>query len=360
MAPVVSALKQRERDAEVIVVSTGQHREMLYQALRLFDIVPDIELGVMTQEQGLAGLTSRLIAELDSVVSKVNPHWIIAQGDTTSVLCSALTAFYRRIGFAHVEAGLRTHDKFEPFPEEINRAFADLVADRLYAPTARAYDELVRSGVDEDLIVLSGNTVVDALQTAVLLPYDWSSGPLACIPEGKRLVLVTAHRRESFGKKFEQICGAIRELGARWGGSGVEFVFPVHLNPNVRRPVMEMLSGAEGVSLIEPLDYLSLIKLLARSVLTVTDSGGIQEEGPSLGVPVVVIRDRTERPEGVEAGVARLVGTSMEKIVREVSLLLDDEALRHGMVTRNNPYGDGKAGVRIVADLLNGAPRFSE
>ena len=352
MAPVIRELERHPESIRSVVCSTGQHREMLDQALGMFQIVPDRDLHLMTHNQGLAELTARLFSAIDGVLVDVRPSCVLAQGDTTSVFVAAVAAFYRGIPFGHVEAGLRTGDKRSPFPEEINRRLADAVGDLFFTPTERGRQMLLREGVSDHDIYVSGNTVVDALLDIAGRDYDWAGGPLAGVPSDKQLVLITAHRRENFGEPFRELCGAIRDLAYSFERDGVHFVYPVHLNPNVRAPVGEILANIPNVSLIEPVDYLSLVQLMKRSTLILTDSGGIQEEAPTFGVPVLVLRDTTERPEGVEAGVARLVGTGHGSIVTEASRLLSDPAERVKMAARANPYGDGKAAERIVTALL--------
>ncbi|HUU89939.1 MAG TPA: UDP-N-acetylglucosamine 2-epimerase (non-hydrolyzing) [Phycisphaerae bacterium] len=352
MAPVIKRLCADPARFRCLVCATGQHREMLDQVLDLFDIRPDVDLDLMRPDQTLSELTASLLTALDEVVRDMKPDWILAQGDTTTVAASALVAFYHDIPFGHVEAGLRTGDRRRPFPEEINRRIADLVADLYFAPTERARQALLNEGVRDADIRVTGNTVIDALLEIAARPYEWARGPLAALPGERDLVLITAHRRESFGEPFRELCRAIRSLANEFETDGVHFVYPVHLNPNVRRPVNEILSDLDNVSLIEPLDYLSLVHLMKHSKLILTDSGGIQEEAPSLGVPVLVMRDTTERPEGVEAGVVRLVGTSHDRIVSEARRLLQDSAAHRAMAIRRNPYGDGRAAERIVAAIL--------
>jgi UDP-N-acetylglucosamine 2-epimerase (non-hydrolysing) len=351
MAPVIRHLGEHPGEIRSVICSVGQHREMLNQVLPLFGIRLDYDLDLMQPDQSLAQLSAALFTGLDRVIREVEPDWVLAQGDTTSVFVASMAAYYRRVSFGHVEAGLRTGDKHRPFPEEINRRIADLVADLHFAPTERARQALLREGCREADVHVTGNTVVDALNDVAARPYDWSSGPLAGIPLQDKLVLITAHRRESFGEPFRELCLAIRELSRRF--PEVQFVYPVHLNPNVRKPVNDILSGLSNVTLIEPLDYLSLVQLLKRATVILTDSGGIQEEGVGLGVPVLVMRDMTERPEGVEAGAARLVGTSRERILAETERLLRDPAARQAMRIARNPYGDGHAGARIVSLLLD-------
>ena len=352
MAPVIKELERYPGQIRSIVCATGQHRQMLDQVLEIFEIHPDYDLAVMEPDQMLSQLTAMLLTRLDPVVEATRPDWILAEGDTTTVLVAALVSYYRRIAFGHVEAGLRTGDRYRPYPEEVNRFVADHLADALFAPTQQNRRALVQEGVPDERILVTGNTVIDALLTAAARPYDWSTSPLAGLPADKQLVLVTAHRRESFGTPLREVCLAIKELALRFEPHGFHFIYPVHMNPNVRQPVEGVLSDLSNVSLIEPLDYLSMIHLMKRSKLILTDSGGIQEEAPSLGVPVLVMRDTTERPEGVEAGVARLVGTNRQRIAEEAARLLQDPTAYAAMATRANPYGDGKASQRIVSLLL--------
>lgn len=352
MASVIKELGQHPDRVRSLVCVTGQHRQMLDQVLSLFAIQPDYDLNLMRPNQVLSQLTADLCAGLDPVVKETRPDWLLAQGDTTTVLAAALVAYYHQVPFGHVEAGLRTGDRYRPFPEEGNRRIADSLADLLFAPTERNRQALLREGCPEDRIRVTGNTVIDALLAVAEQPYDWSAGPLAGTPNDARLVLITAHRRESFGAPLREICLAIRELARRFASIGVHFVYPMHLNPNVRQPVGDILSGIPNVSLIEPLDYLAMAHLMKRSTLILTDSGGIQEEAPSFGVPVLVMRDTTERPEGVEAGVVRLVGTQRCRIEEEAERLLCDSAAHAAMAKGVNPYGDGRAAARIVAALL--------
>lgn len=352
MAPVIQRLADHPGRIRSLVCSVGQHREMLDQVLTLFRIKPDFDLKLMRPDQSLSQLTSVLFTALDQVISEVGPDWVLAQGDTTTVLAASMVAFYHRIPFGHVEAGLRTGDKQRPFPEEINRRVADMIADLHFAPTERARRALLLEGCREEDVHVTGNTVVDALNEIAARDYDCSRGPLASLPLERSLVLITAHRRESFGEPFRELCAAIRDLAHQFRQAGIHFVYPVHLNPNVRKPVNDILSGLQNVSLIEPLDYLALVQLLKRATIVLTDSGGIQEEAVGLRVPVLVMRDTTERPEGVEAGAARLVGTRRDRIVAEAERLLRDPAARRAMTTTSNPYGDGKASGRIVSLVL--------
>jgi UDP-N-acetylglucosamine 2-epimerase (non-hydrolysing) len=342
MAPVIKAL-QKETWADPVVVSTGQHREMTHQILSLFDIRIDHDLDVMVPNQTLSGLSSRIFAKLDPVLESGKFDLILVQGDTTSVMVASLAAFYRRIPVGHVEAGLRTHDIERPFPEELNRVITGLVTKLHFAPTARARDNLLNEGKPAQSVHVTGNTVVDAL-------LDVANRDFPCAfptrPD-RRLVLVTAHRRENFGEPILEICEALRELHDRF--PDLEFVYPVHPNPNIREPVYQSLGNLERVHLTAPADYQDLIMLMKRSVIILTDSGGIQEEAPALGKPVLVLRDETERPEAVEAGVAKLVGANHKRIVQEATRLLTDEASYASMARAGSPYGDGQAARRIVA-----------
>lgn len=353
MAPVIKLLSSDPERFRSILCVTGQHREMLRQALNIFDIVPDIDLNCMTSAQTLSQLTARLFERIADVLTEVKPDWVIAQGDTTTVFVAAMSAYYSGIKFAHVEAGLRTGDPRNPFPEEINRTFADTLAALCFAPTEYSRDILLKESYSTEKVLLTGNTVVDALANICTLPYRWQDGPLAHIDKTKRLVLVTAHRRESFGEPIRQICKALRHIADECSIDDVHLVFPVHLNPEVRIPVFEMLQNVPNLTMLEPLDYISFVHLMKNSELILSDSGGIQEEAPSFGVPVLIMRNKTERPEGVTAGVARLVGTSAEFIASSAISLLRDPKLRNSMRTTQNPYGDGNAAKRIIAALIS-------
>jgi UDP-N-acetylglucosamine 2-epimerase len=354
MAPVIAALRSRP-GMRTVVCSTGQHREMLQQVTDLFDIACDVNLDVMQPNQSLSALTARLFVTLSAAVADLRPDWLLVQGDTTTAFVGATVGYYHKVRVGHVEAGLRTGDKFRPFPEEVNRLFVTVVADDHFAPTERARQALLREDIPDAAVHLTGNTVVDAVLEVARRPYDWTAGPLRSVPANRALVLITAHRRESFGEPFRQICRAIRELANRHARTGVHFVYPVHPNPNVRQPVNEILCGAPNITLLDPLDYQSLVQLMKRSTLILTDSGGIQEEAPAFGVPVCVMRDTTERPEGVEAGLARLVGTSRTEIVEGVDHLICDPAARAKMSSAKNPYGDGRAAERIANVVAKGA-----
>lgn len=352
MAPVIKKLDKYEDQISSLVCVTGQHRQMLDQVLSLFDIQPDYDLDIMQPNQALSQLTADLFSKLDPVVKETRPDWILAQGDTTTVLVASLIAFYNRIPFGHVEAGLRTGNLAKPFPEEMNRRVADSISELLFAPTQRSRQALLDEGLSDEKILVTGNTVIDALLKAAELPYHWSSAILSSIPENAQIVMITAHRRESFGAPLREICFAIKELALQFERDGVHFVYPVHMNPNVQQPASEILSDLVNVSLTEPLDYLSLVNLMKRSRLILTDSGGIQEEAPSLGVPVLVMRDATERPEGIEAGVSKLVGTDAKRIVKETERLLKNQGAHSAMASAVNPYGDGHASERIVKAII--------
>ncbi len=354
LAPVVQQLAQDER-IESIVVATAQHRKMLDQVLSLFNIQPRRDLDLMREDQSLANLTAAIFTSLDPLLLEYQPDWLLAQGDTTTVMASALAAFYRQVKFGHVEAGLRTGDKQQPFPEEINRRVSSVVADLHFAPTEWARSNLLREGIPEHLIKVTGNTIIDALNQIREKPMPAEIEKLLRekkILSGEReLIMVTAHRRESFGEPIREICGALKDIAGRFS-QRVELVYPVHLNPNIQQPVHEILDGIPNISLLPPLEYLPLIHLLMRAKLILTDSGGIQEEATGLGIPCLVLRDMTERPEGVQAGVLKLVGTARQKIIRSASQLLENETEYQRMAHAANPYGDGHAAERIVAALL--------
>ncbi len=358
MAPVVQRLVQTP-GIESRVCVTAQHRQMLDQVLHLYHITPDYDLNLMREDQGLAELSAAIFTHLDPVLVDFQPDWVLVQGDTTTVAIAALLAYYRRIRVGHVEAGLRTFDKWRPFPEEINRRVAGVTADLHFAPTEWTRRNLLREAVDEKLIVVTGNPVIDALQFVAQQPEPPEVSALISrldirdrrSGEGrKRLILVTAHRRESFGAPLEAVCEALRQLAAR---GDVEIVYPVHLNPNVQEPVYRLLAAVPHISLMAPLDYLPLVHLMNHAELVLTDSGGIQEEAPAFGIPVLVLRDVTERPEGVEAGTVKVVGTDTSRIVNEANCLLDDPVAYAHMAQAANPYGDGHAARRIVQALLD-------
>ena len=353
MAPVVQCCLRRAEEIEPIICVTGQHREMLDQVNDYFGIQPGVDLSVMQPDQSLAGLTARLLTGLDETVARYRPDCVVAQGDTTTVLAAALAAFYRRTPFVHVEAGLRTGDLHSPWPEELNRRVASLATTLHCAPTRRAADLLLAEGVPGERICVTGNTVIDALLWT--LDRERAEGERwrrkhAALGQ-RRMVLITGHRRESFGDGFEQICRGIATLAERF--ADVEFVYPVHLNPNVRQPVERLLVGRANVHLIEPVAYPEFVWLMDRSSLILTDSGGVQEEAPSLGKPVLVMRDTTERPEAIEAGMAELVGADAERIAARAGALLSNPGQCSSHENRINPYGDGRAAERIVSFILD-------
>lgn len=352
LAPVIHELERRPDEFRSVVCTTGQHRELLEPMLRFFHIQPDVDLDVMRENQQLGALTARLVEALDPVFERIQPDWVIVQGDTTTVLATALAAYYRRIRVAHVEAGLRTGHRDSPFPEEVNRRVAGVIADLHFAPTERAMRNLRRESTPADRICLSGNTVVDALQWSVgeiaKQPPEWPSD-VPALADMNRLLLVTGHRRENFGQGLQQVCVALREIAETL--PDCDIIYPVHLNPNVREPVHRLLGEHPRIHLAEPVDYPIMVALLKRSWLVLTDSGGIQEEAPTFHVPCLVTREKTERPEGVRAGVAKLVGTDANRIVRAVTRLHNHPSAYEAMTTGENPYGDGRAAERIVSRL---------
>ena len=367
MAPVVQALAHTDGVASMVCV-TAQHRQMLDQVLDLFKIIPDIDLDLMRPDQSLSEVTAAIFTHLDPVLADLKPDWILLQGDTTTVMASSLVAYYRHIHVGHVEAGLRTADKWQPFPEEINRRVAGVVADLHFAPTEWARQNLLRENVPAAQIIVTGNPVIDALQSVSRMPptpevldlFERINLPLQPEPAATqsdaspdpRLILVTAHRRENFGKPLEAICAALRELAETYQND-IRIVYPVHLNPNVQEPVYRLLSKIPNIILLNPLDYLPMVHMMKRASIVLTDSGGLQEEAPALGVPVLVMREVTERPEGVQAGTVRLVGTDTQRIVDDTRRLLDDPQAYAAMAKAANPYGDGKAAGRIVQAIMS-------
>lgn len=349
MAPIVRLLAQTA-GVESRVCVTAQHRQMLDQVLNLFDIKPEYDLNLMRDNQSLAQLSAAIFTHLDPVFSEFKPDWVLAQGDTTTVAITSLLSYFNRIKFGHVEAGLRTHDKWQPFPEEINRRVAGVTADLHFAPTEWSKQNLLREGIDERIIKVTGNTVIDALQFVSKQPEPQEIVDLVAAKlQRKKLILVTAHRRENFGKPIEDICHALAELAKC---EDVEIIYPVHLNPNVQEPVYRLLKGMEHITLLPPLDYLPLVHLMKHATLILTDSGGIQEEAPAFGIPTLVLRDVTERPEGVAAGTLKLIGTETSRIVKEAKRLLDDESAYSKMAKAGNPYGNGHAAENIIQSLL--------
>ncbi len=363
MAPLVKKLQEMPEEFQTIICVTGQHREMLDQVLRLFDITPEYDLNIMKPNQDLYDITSRILLGMRDVLREVQPDIVLVHGDTTTSMAAALAAFYQQIPVGHVEAGLRTGNIYSPWPEEMNRLITGRITTHHFSPTPLAKENLLREHVDEKQIIVTGNTVIDALQMVVKrlaedkalanevatkinqMGYD-----VQRLDSKRRMVLITGHRRENFGEGFLNICHAIKHLAELY--KDVDFIYPMHLNPNVRKPVLEILGEkAENVFLIEPLDYLPFVYMMQHSTLILTDSGGVQEEAPGLGKPVLVMRDTTERPEAVEAGTVLLVGTNREKIEQGVSVLLDDADTYRRMSEAVNPYGDGLACERIVNKL---------
>lgn len=367
MAPLVKCLQQRDTEFEPIVCVTGQHREMLDQVLKIFEIKPDYDLNIMKVGQDLYDITSRVLLGMRDVLTKVNPDIVLVHGDTTTSTASALAAFYQQIPVGHVEAGLRTRNIYSPWPEEMNRQITGRIATLDFSPTPLSRQNLLDEGVGEEHIYVTGNTVIDALHIVVnkinsdkslkdnlsshLREQGYDVARLEC---GRRLVLITGHRRENFGEGFLNICKAIKHLSEKY--TDVDFVYPMHLNPNVRKPIHKIfgdnLSDLGNLFFIEPLEYLDFVFLMEKSTIVLTDSGGIQEEAPGLGKPVLVMRNTTERPEALDAGTVKLVGTDYNKIVDNVSILLDDENEYNKMSRANNPYGDGQASPRIADALL--------
>jgi len=351
MAPVVKELQRDAPRVQVTVVVTGQHREMLDQVLRVFQITPHHDLNIMQHGQTLTQITVRVLEGLDALLSAHRPDVLLAQGDTTTTFVAALAAFYHQVAFGHVEAGLRTHHKYNPFPEEVNRRLAGALADFHFAPTPKARDNLLREGVPPQRIWVTGNTGIDALLMVADQPYPFADGLLQqAIAAPLRSVLLTAHRRENWGEPLRRICTAVKMLVQQF--EDVQVVFPMHRNPVVRQTAQEVLGNVPRVVLTEPPDYAPFVKLMQHSYLILTDSGGVQEEAPSLGKPVLVLRETTERPEGIEAGTAKLVGTDIDTIVAEVTRLLNDTEAYQQMAQAVNPYGDGRAAQRIRKVLL--------
>ena len=367
MAPLVKEFQKQPKRVETVVCVTGQHREMLDQVLKIFDIKPDYDLNIMKQGQDLYDVTARVLTGMRDVLKEVKPDVVLVHGDTTTSTAAALAAFYQQIPVGHVEAGLRTHNIYSPWPEEMNRLLTGRLATYHFSPTPLSRNNLIKESVDDRNIIITGNTVIDALYWVVdkiknnkeldneledilsKAGYDVNR-----LNNGKKLVLITGHRRENFGDGFINICTAIKDLTVKY--SDLDFVYPIHLNPNVRKPIHEVfgenLSGLKNMFFIEPLEYLSFVYLMEKSSIVLTDSGGIQEEAPGLGKPVLVMRDTTERPEALDAGTVKLVGTDYNKIVNEVSSLIDDKAAYEKMSKAVNPYGDGLACGRIVNALL--------
>ena len=364
MSPLVKEFQKYPEKFETIVCVTGQHREMLDQVLRIFDIQPDYDLNIMKQGQDLYDVTARVLTGMRDVLKETRPEIVLVHGDTTTSTAAALAAFYQQIPVGHIEAGLRTHNIYSPWPEEVNRQITGRIATYHFAPTSLSKDNLLQEGISGEQIIVTGNTVIDALYMVV--EKIKNDGILSCelekvlkasgydisrLSDGRKLVLITGHRRENFGDGFISMCKAIKSLSEKY--PEVDFVYPMHLNPNVRKPIHEVFGESQRANLffIEPLEYLSFVYLMEKSAIVLTDSGGIQEEAPGLGKPVLVMRDTTERPEALEAGTVKLVGTDYDKIVNEVSGLLDSQEYYEKMSKAINPYGDGKACSRIVKAL---------
>ncbi|MCD6356538.1 MAG: UDP-N-acetylglucosamine 2-epimerase (non-hydrolyzing) [Anaerolineaceae bacterium] len=353
LAPVIQEL-EKDPHFKSIVVATAQHREMLDQVLRLFNIKPDRDLNLMRKNQDLASLTASIFTHLDSVLESLKPDWLLVQGDTTTVMAAALNAYYRHIKIGHVEAGLRTGNKWQPFPEEINRQIASVVADLHFAPTEWARDNLLRENINDNQIKVTGNTIIDALQqiTKLSTPQEITTflTKKGILSGKKRLLFITAHRRENFGEPIQQICTALKALASKYQDT-LEIIYPVHMNPNITQPVHELLGGISNISLLPPQEYLSQIQLLKHAYMILTDSGGIQEEATGLGIPCLILREVTERPEGIEAGVLKLVGTAVEDIISESENLLNNQSVYQAMSHAANPYGDGTAAKKIIGYL---------
>ncbi len=360
MAPVIKSLQREQSWCDIRVCVTSQHREMLDQALALFKIEPHWDLDIMRASQSLTDITTGVLEGVQKVLTKWRANLILVHGDTTTTFAASLAAFYEKIDVGHVEAGLRTGNPYEPWPEEINRKLTGVLTKHHFAPTLSARENLVKEGVDPNKIVITGNTIIDSLFEVIYIINNnesvrsYLNEKYRFINSQKKLILVTGHRRENFGEGLKSICKAIVKLSKR---QDVQIVYPVHFNPNVRKPVISELSNNPYVHIVEPLDYLSFVYLMNRCYIALTDSGGIQEEAPSLGKPVLVMRNTTERPEAVEAGTVRLVGTDEHRIVDEVERLLDDKVFYISMARSHNPYGDGKASQRITKEIYNNSPK---
>jgi UDP-N-acetylglucosamine 2-epimerase (non-hydrolysing) len=361
MVPVVNALRA-DKAFDIRVCVTAQHREMLDQVLRVFDVVPDFDLNIMRPGQDLTGVTHQVLSTMHDLLRQWRPDLVLVHGDTTTAFAASLAAYYQQIKVGHVEAGLRTSNIYSPWPEEINRRLVDAIAHLHFAPTESARQNLLRENATPERVFVTGNTVIDSL---LLVAERLRSDATLCgemerrfafLDPGRKLILVTGHRRENFGAGFESICKALAALATR---ADFELLYPVHLNPSVQRSVLPVLSGIDNLHLIEPVDYLPFVYLMSRASIILTDSGGIQEEGPSLGKPVLVMRETTERPEAVDAGTVKLVGTDASMIVENVTRLVDDPSAYAAMTSATNPYGDGHAGERI-ADILRSSAGFAD
>ena len=351
LAPIIKLLEKQKDKFEFVICSSGQHSQMLNQVLDFFEIVPDIDLKLMAENQSLDALSARILSKMGSVLDKVKPDILLIQGDTTTAFLTALSAFYKKIRVGHVEAGLRTFDKFNPFPEEINRQLITKVTDFHFAPTEISRKNLLRENIPEEKIFLTGNTIVDAILWALdkinrKVCVIEAREPFKNIPGGHKIILVTMHRRETFGKELLDVCNALKIISKRH--SNIQFVYPVHLNPNVRIPVFELLGNVKNILLTEPLDYESFIWLMNKSYFIISDSGGIQEEAPTLNKPVLVIRKKTERMESVDLGISKIIGTYKDNIIKETLDLIEHEENYNNMINKGNPYGDGKAADKII------------
>ncbi len=355
LAPIIKCIENQKDKFNLKVCSTGQHKEMLNQVLSLFEIKPDIFLNLMTENQTLSLLSSKLFKKMEKVIADTNPDIVLVQGDTTTAFLTALIAFYNKIKVGHVEAGLRTYDKYNPFPEEINRQLISKVADFNFTPTEKSFSNLLSEGIDSKTIFITGNTIVDSLiwmsKKIEKNKHKIESNEIFRKLKNGKAILVTMHRRESFGKDIENICYALKTIASKY--DDIKIVYPVHLNPNVRKPVFEILNGIDNIILTDPLDYESFVWLMYNSFFMVTDSGGVQEEAPTFKKPVLVIRNKTERAESVDIGISKLIGTGIDSIVDNVSKLIDNKSIYNKMVTNVNPYGDGKASEKIVDIIYN-------
>src|SRR4030066_1223128 len=358
LAPVIKALQRNQQMFKLTICSTGQHKEMLDQAMDFFEIKPDIFLNLMTENQTLGSLSARIIQNMEKVLARVSPDILIVQGDTTTAFLTALAAYYKKIKICHIEAGLRTYNKFSPFPEEINRQLISRIADFNFTPTEKSKINLINEGIDSGTIFLTGNTIVDALEWGIEKIKSRQAdiekkGIFQRIsgPGNERIILVTMHRRESFGEELKNVCIALKKVAEE--NKSVKIVYPVHLTPNVKKPFYSLLSGLDNIILMEPLCYEDFLWLMHKSYLIITDSGGVQEEAPTLKKPVLVIRKFTERLESVEMGISKLVGTETKAIIREISLLLNDENEYKKMIAVSTPYGDGRASERIINVIAN-------
>jgi UDP-N-acetylglucosamine 2-epimerase (non-hydrolysing) len=350
LAPVIREMENFPQEIQNIVVATAQHREIMDQALSIFNIQPDFDLNVMVQNQDLYHVTRKILEKLRSILTETNPDFVFVQGDTTTSFAGALAAFYEKLPTGHVEAGLRSHEKYSPFPEEMNRRLTDILCNYHYAPTQLARESLLREGISEENIIVTGNTAIDSLLMITKEQHHFVDSTLKEVTSnGRKLILVTAHRRESFNQPLKEICIALKDLVQAY--SDIEIVYSLHFNPNIREPVREILGNSDRIHLIEPPDYKTFIHLMKNSFLIMTDSGGIQEEAPSLKKPVIILREVSDRMEGIHDGTAVLAGTKRENILKETTRLFDNAEDYQNMTKKKNPYGDGMASRRIVNDL---------